>query len=127
MRLRSFTAFVSLLLVASCNVLPTTCTLIGCVDGVNVTFSRPLAAPFRVEALVQGSNPVVVDCPTANSCPGLSSAFLAVVADEMTIRVTTPSGTVTQQVSPRYEAVYPNGRSCGAGCEQAEVTITLPG
>ncbi|HEU4561161.1 MAG TPA: hypothetical protein VFS20_25135 [Longimicrobium sp.] len=126
MRLPSATALVSLLLLGSCNVLPTTCTLIGCTDGVNVTFNRQAAAPFRVEALVPGSEPVVFDCPTANSCTG-SSAFLAVVADEMTIRVTTPSGTVTQQVRPQYKAMYPNGRDCGAVCKQAEVTIELPG
>lgn len=127
MRLPSFTALVGLLLLASCNVLPTTCTLIGCSNGVNVRFNRQPAAPFRVEALVQGSNPVVVDCPTANSCAGAESVFLEVFAAEMTILVTTPSGTVTQQVRPQYQRMYPNGRSCGPVCEQAEVTIQLPG
>jgi hypothetical protein len=125
MRLRSYTAFVGLLLLASCNVLPTACTLMGCTSGVNVTFNRQ-PGPYRVEALVEGSPPVVFECAPASACTSVSSAFLPVVADEVTIRVTTPSGTVTQQVRPEYEPMYPNGRSCGAVCEQASVTIQLP-
>ena len=126
MRLRSYTAFVGLLLITSCNVLPTSCTLIGCTSGVNVTFSRQPAAPYRVEALVEGSAPVVFECSNASSCTGVGAVFLAVEAEEMTIRVTTPSGTVTQQVRPQYEPMYPNGRRCGPVCEQANVTIQFP-
>ena len=43
----------------------------------------------------------------------------------MTIRVTTSTGTRSQEFAPAYEDQYPNGRRCGAVCRQATVTFQL--
>jgi hypothetical protein len=46
----------------------------------------------------------------------------------VTVRVTTAAGTRVQEFTGvDYEPQYPNGRSCGAACEQAIVTVQLPG
>ena len=66
---------------------------------------------------------VAIDCADAATCELL---FPNLVAEQVTVRVILPQGTHTQQFEPRYEKLYPNGRRCGAACEQARVTIELP-
>jgi hypothetical protein len=105
---------------------PFACTDVGCDDALVVNFDRPPTSPLRVEAEVAGQNsPAVFDCPEAARCP--SVFFPGLVADQVTIRVTTSAGTTTQQFRPQYTQQYPNGRACGAVCRQASVTVRLPG
>lgn len=102
----------------------TSCTLIGCDDGLSVQFSRPPVGAFRVEATVL-NDPVVaaIDCADAATC---MVRFPDLVAEHVTLRLITSEGTVTQQFQPRYEDVRPNGPRCGPACRQATVTLQLP-
>jgi hypothetical protein len=124
MRIRSllFSALAALL--AGC--IPTgACTLIGCFDGLSVQFSRPPAGPFRVEATVPNGPPVQsIECADASTCELI---FRDLVAEQVTLRLITAEGTLTQSFQPRYEDLYPNGRRCGPSCRQATVTFPLPG
>jgi hypothetical protein len=43
----------------------------------------------------------------------------------VTVVVTAGGVTSTQEFTPRYETVYPNGRGCPGRCEQATVTVQL--
>jgi hypothetical protein len=124
MRIRSLLFGATAALLAGCTPLGT-CTLIGCDDGLSVRFSRPPAGAFRLEATVP-SDPTVqaIDCTDASTCLLM---FPDLVAEQVTLRLITAQGTVTQQVQPRYEDVYPNGRGCGPACRQATVTFQLPG
>ncbi|WP_420130168.1 hypothetical protein [Longimicrobium sp.] len=124
MRIRSllFSALAALL--AGC--IPTgACTLIGCFDGLSVEFSRPPAGPFRIEATVANGTAVQpIECTDASSC---DLTFRDLIAEQVTLRLTTAEGTLTQSFQPRYEDLYPNGRRCGPSCRQATVTFQLPG
>jgi hypothetical protein len=124
MRLTSVIPATAVLLLASCNPLAYDCTLMACQDGLNVRFDRAPAGAYRVEAFAGDSpNPQVFDCTDATMCP--TATFSGLVADRVTIRVTTAGATYTQEFSPRYETVYPNGRKCGGRCSQATVTVQL--
>jgi hypothetical protein len=124
MRIRSLLFSATAALLASCTPFGA-CTLIGCEDGLSVRFSRPPAGAFRVEATVPNDPAVLaIDCTDAASCPLM---FPDLVAERVTLRLTTAEGTITQQFQPRYENVYPNGRACGGACRQATVTLQLPG
>jgi hypothetical protein len=124
MRIRSLLLSATAALLAGC--LPTgACTLIGCHDGLSVQLSRPPAGAFRLEATVPDDPTVqAIDCADAATCLLM---FPDLVAEQVTLRLITGQGTVTQQVQPRYENLYPNGRRCGPSCRQATVTLQLPG
>lgn len=123
MRTRSLLFSATAALLAGC--IPSgACTLIGCEDGLSVRFSRPPAGAFRVVATVPGGLAVQpIDCADASTCLLM---FPGLVAGEVTLRLVTAQGTLTQQFQPRYQDVYPNGRRCGPACRQATVTIQLP-
>jgi hypothetical protein len=120
MRIRSLLFSATAALLTSCTPFGA-CTLIGCDNGLSVRFSQPPIGAFRVEATVP--NDPTVDCADAASCPLM---FPGLVAEQVTLRLTTAEGTITQQFEPRYENVYPNGRGCGPACRQATVTLQLP-
>lgn len=123
MRIRSLLFSATAALLAGCTPFGA-CTLIGCDDGLSVRFSRPPTGAFRVEATVPNDATVVsIDCADAATCLLM---FPGLVADQVTLRLITPQGAVTQQFQPRYEDVYPNGRRCGPACRQATVTFQLP-
>jgi hypothetical protein len=126
MRLTSAIPATAVLLLASCNPLAYDCTLMACQNGLNVHFDRVPAGAYRMEAFVgESPNPQVFDCADPTMCP--MAYFSGLVADRVTIRVTTAGATYTQEFSPRYETVYPNGRACPGRCSQATVTVQLPG
>jgi hypothetical protein len=123
MRIRSLLISATAALLAGC--IPTgACTLIGCFDGLSVRFSRAPTGPFRIEATVpNGSAVQPIDCADASNCELI---FRDLVAEQVTLRLITAAGTITQQFEPRYENLYPNGRRCGPSCRQATVTLQLP-
>lgn len=123
MRVRSLLFSATAALVAGCNPFGA-CTLIGCDDGLSVQFSRAPVGAFRIEATVPNEPAVVaIDCVDATNCLLM---FPGLVAEQVTLRLITSEGTVTQEFEPRYDDVYPNGRRCGPACRQATVTIQLP-
>ena len=123
MRIRSLLFSATVALLAGCTPFGA-CTLIGCDDGLSVRFSRPPAGAFRIEATVPNDPAVVaIDCVNATSC---TLMFPGLVAEQVTLRLITAQGTVTQQFQPRYEDLHPNGRRCGPACRQATVTFQLP-
>ena len=123
MRIRSLLFSATAALLASCNPFGA-CTLIGCDDGLLVQFNRPPAGAFRIEATVPNDPGIVaIECADAASCPLM---FSGLVAEQVTLRLITAQGTVTQQFQPRYQEVHPNGRGCGPECRQATVTFQLP-
>lgn len=124
MRIRTALYVFAAAALAGCNPV-IACTLIGCYDGLNVVFDREPAGPYTVEAIVPNDpTRYVVEC-TANTCPPVT--FPELMAERVTIRVTTAAGTRTQEFQPNYENQYPNGRRCGAACRNATVTMQLPG
>ena len=123
MRIRSLLLSATVALLAGCTPIGS-CTLIGCDDGLSVQFSRPPEGAFRIEVTVPNDPTVVaIDCADAAACPLM---FPGLVADQVTLRLITAQGTVTQQFQPRYQDVHPNGRRCGPACRQATVIFQLP-
>lgn len=111
-------------LLAGCQSITHACTLAACTDALNVRFDRLPTGPYRVEAFADGSpNGQVFDCADPALCQG--AFFTGMKASRVTLHVTTGGVTYTQDFTPVYQAVYPNGRSCPGRCQQATVTIDL--
>lgn len=122
MRLTPILRVTAAVLLAGCN--PLVCTDIGCIDSLQVRFDRAPVGAYRVEVVAgAGAEPAVFECGATESCP--VAYFEGVTAERVTVRVTTAAGTRTQEFSPRYERQYPNGRLCGAACQQATITFSL--
>jgi hypothetical protein len=125
MRSTSLIHATAALLLASCNPLTQSCTLIGCHDGLVVELGSTTTGPIRVEAWSElRIAPQVFECAAGDPCP--SAVFPDFQGHNVTVRVTTAAGVRTQEFTGvAYEPQYPNGRRCGAACEQAIVTVQL--
>jgi hypothetical protein len=125
MRFTSLVQATAAVLLASCNPISMSCTLIGCADGLAVQFSTAPTGAYRVEAWSESTTgPQVFECAAGETCePVLFREFRG---RNVTVRVTTAAGTRTQEFTGvEYEKLYPNGRRCGAACEQASVTVQM--
>jgi hypothetical protein len=113
------------LLLASCNPLTQSCTLIGCHNGLQVNFSSALTGAYKVEAWSElRIAPQVIECAAGQTCAPVF--FVDFAGEDVTVRVTTGGEVHTQAFeNVDYEPQYPNGRNCGAVCEQASVTVQL--
>ena len=114
------------LLLASCN--PITgggCTLIGCYDGLVVELPASTVGPVRVEAWSElRIAPQIFECVAGEVCQ--YAVFPDFQGQNVTVRVTTDAGVHTQEFTGvEYEPQYPNGRRCGAVCEQAILTVQM--
>lgn len=124
MRSASMLRGLAVVLLAACNPVVQMCTEMGCDDALVVRFDRAPAGAYRVEAITApGAAPAVFECGAGETCP--AAYFPGLVAERVTIRVTTSAGVRTQEFTPDYEPEYPNGRSCPAACQQATVTVQL--
>jgi hypothetical protein len=132
---------------------PRGCTLIGCVNGLSVQFSRPLreAGSYTVTMDLDGER---ITCETAlpfASCSGGSPCSSSKVILEQSgcalppsaheilgLRVTSVARTVSLRIdrdggeiasesfTPSYARSAPNGEGCGPICEQASATLSIP-
>jgi hypothetical protein len=124
MRITPLIKAAAVVLLAGCQTITHACTLAACSDALNVEFSRTPTGPFRVEAFADGSpNGQVFDCAGPSQCR--EAYFTGMKASRVTIKVTVDGTTTTQEFTPRYETVYPNGRDCPGRCQQATVTVTI--
>lgn len=113
------------MLLAGCNAIALACTEIGCDNGLVVRFNTAPTGAYTVEAWSElRIAPQVFECAAGQTCPVVF--FSGFAGQDVTVRVTTAAGVRTQTFDDvDYEPVYPNGRRCGAACEQAEVTVQL--
>jgi hypothetical protein len=104
-----------------------TCTLIACVSGLTVTFSRVPTAPYHIEARTAdgGGGMFVYDCPDISRCSP-SPLLEGYLPGSAVFTVTYQGRTASTTVSPDYTQVTPNGRDCGPSCTQGKVALTLP-
>jgi hypothetical protein len=121
--MRAFVAAL-LLLTLGCD-LAVSCTLIGCSNGLSVSFDSAPTTGFRIEITSPGSAAKhVIDCPDPARCGPLT--FDDFMPHTATITVTTSTGSRTFTRTPEYTEVSPNGERCGPTCRQATVTVSLP-
>lgn len=125
MRFTSAVQATAALLLASCNPLTQSCTLIGCHNGLQVNFSSAPTGAYRVEAWSElRIAPQVIECAAGQTCGPVF--FVDFAGEDVTVRVTAGGEVRTQTFEDvEYEPQYPNGRDCGAVCEQASVTFQL--
>lgn len=125
MRIRSVLHATTLVLLASCNPITQSCTLIGCENGLAVRLSGTPAGAYRVEAWSElRVAPQVFECGAGQTCTGIF--FAGFQGSDVVVRVTSAAGVKTQAFpGVEYETLYPNGRRCGGACEQATVTVQL--
>ncbi len=117
----------TLALAASCSYsdnIPVPCTLIGCTDGLTVQIEGTLPTAFVLEAVAPAGPPVIVECPDSALCG--SNIFLeGFTPEEVTIRLSFDSDSVSETFNPFYETYLPNGPDCPPECLVASVTVLL--
>lgn len=124
-RLMSLTVL-SLLL--GCSTADKACTLIGCNDGLSVTFKGSPPENFTLRLKADGQADINV------TCPGGSTQFTC-LPDRVMINNYTPTQvdvtytagdkTLTRSFTPSYTSSEPNGPGCGPVCRQASVELDL--
>ena len=113
------------------------CTLIGCLDGVIV---RPVDADGErlmtyTATLTIGQRSTTFRCPTESGValppgtPFCSAGEVFVEAaptvDEGHLQIDAAEGRFDAPVDLDFEPQFPNGRSCGQVCSQAELRIRI--
>jgi len=104
--------------------LPVVCTDAGCFDGLTVQIEGTLPTAFVLEAVAPAGPPVIVECPDSAMCG--SNIFLeGFTPEEVTIRLSFDSDSVSETFNPFYETNQPNGPDCPPECLVASVTVLL--
>ncbi|MFO0626182.1 MAG: hypothetical protein U0325_11250 [Polyangiales bacterium] len=100
------------------------CTLIGCADGVDITWSG--ASSQDRGTLVADGVTYAFDCAAAPSstvwCTS-TGVRLQRTPTALRVDVVTPSGARSGTFSPRYTTSRPNGPDCDPVCRGATVTV----
>lgn len=98
------------------------CTLIGCGPTV-IVHVEGLEEAGELSALlhVEGEDAVRLVCFDNTEC----ELPIQLHPREFTVTIEAGDTTHTRSFSPTYQTSYPNGRSCGPQCRQAEVTFTV--
>jgi hypothetical protein len=107
----------------------TSCTLIGCSNGLRIEFNAPPTSPFRLEASSSfaGGPAYVFECTNVSVCNAQAVFFKDYLPATTKITLTTVAGTTTVDVTPAYSEFQPNGSRCGPTCTVATVQIHYPG
>ncbi len=132
---RHLIALLSLAMLAACSggslfgSGPKMCTLIGCLNGVQVQLAQPVVGAYRVELFANATDPQplrTVDCAGSNC--GAYIVFGNISLTSAVVRVTSSRGVrTTQFASIVYTSTpNPNGPDCGPPCKQATVTADVP-
>jgi hypothetical protein len=111
-------------ILASCEGIlpPRSCTLIGCSDGLSVQLVDLPPGAYTLEVVLTGGETHTVECAQASDCP-THVFFPGVTAEELTLRLTTTTGSRVEVHPVVYTRQQPNGRSCPPVCWQAELTM----
>ncbi len=99
------------------------CTLIGCVDGVQVNWSGASSAD-RGKLTADGVT-VNFDCAASSAeytCNPAGILFRGRPA-RLSVEVTSAAGTRTASFTPQYVQSRPNGPGCDPVCNNATVTV----
>jgi len=124
-------AAAGLLVVTGCagDLLVGGCTLIGCMNGLSIAFSRIPNEAYTVQLLVEGEAPREVRCPDPSRCSGPAFFLENTLPTVATVVVTTAAGEARQEVRPMYTINRPNGRGCNPVCRNGTATFTasIPG
>jgi hypothetical protein len=101
------------------------CTLIGCTDGLRLTFDAPPPQGTVVEIVHFDAPPWRVECGVDTNC-AVGIFFSDFTPSDLTVRVVTPGGEVTESYQPTYQEHRPNGEGCGPECLNATILVALP-
>ena len=100
------------------------CTLIGCSDGIQITFTGNVPIGGRVLASADGQPPRIFNCLTAQPC---SFAFFNdFTPARVSITVESAAGNTTRTFTPTYRKEQPNGEGCSPTCLIAQIEMQIP-
>ena len=102
------------------------CTLIGCDDGITVTFDAPPPHGTLVELDGSSGVPWRVECGVDWNCDA-GIFFSDFTPDHISVRVVTPAGEAMESFQLTYQEFQPNGDGCPPTCRTATVAMGLPG
>jgi hypothetical protein len=99
------------------------CELVGCTGGLWVQLEGSLPDSFTVEVLVEEN--VLRAQHFANAGDDRGAFFRDFYPEEVTIRVSWATASVTASAQPDYRKWRPNGPDCPPECRMAEVVVDL--
>lgn len=110
-------------LIASCDSISgPICTQRDCQNGLSVVLSEPPTGAYTLEVLELGQEPRSFECALDTGCPD-RMFFASVSAPQVTVRLTTSSGTRSEIFQLTYTPFQPNGPGCSPICFIADVTF----
>jgi hypothetical protein len=118
-------AAAGLTLAMACDHFGAACTLIGCLNALEIKFDRPAAFPYQVELTTSEGARHIHNCASATVCPTTGVAFWDLKPSSAVVKVTTPTGTTTTTVQPTYTTSRPNGPNCGPECVTGSATVPI--
>lgn len=104
------------------------CTLVGCVDGLNISFKGTLPATFSLKLKESGKADLTLACPGGSSqyvCMPESVFVSNYTPAEVEVSYTAGDKTVTKSFKPTYASASPNGPKCGPACKQGKVELEI--
>ena len=99
------------------------CTLLPCFNGLSIILNRAPDAGTVVLVEAPALAPRTVDCDVEICWPRIHLAD--VFTDEVSVRVSSPTDTISGDYALNYTTTEPNGHGCGT-CTSAELQIVIP-
>jgi hypothetical protein len=106
---------------SSCDDPVQACTLIGCIDGLEIVLTGSVPDSVTVEATASGGETRTAECVRSDGC--VYVAFEGFHPEEVTVRVAWDSGTIAVTLEPAYTVSQPNGPDCPPICRYSRVVI----
>ncbi len=112
----------ALLLMVGCAPFEPGCPSVGCLDGLSVELVDPEPGPFRLEVHLPDGAMRIEECAESQS-PSCYTRFFfeGVVAEEVTLRLTTATRTIVEVHRPDYSRKPSEAASAGASPMSAGV------
>jgi hypothetical protein len=99
------------------------CTLLPCFDGLLINLDRSPDAGTMIEVTPLGAAPISIACDVDVCWPLLH--LPNVVAQQVTVSVTSSLGAASSEFNLNYVTSEPNGRGCGM-CTNAGIVVSVP-
>lgn len=119
-------ALLAVLALVGCAPFEPGCPPVGCLDGLIVELVDREPGPFRLEVHLPDGTTHMEECAESRS-PSCRTMFFfeGVVAEEVTLRLTTATQTIVEVHRPDYSRKPGGFGGCQISCRQAHIAINM--
>ncbi len=113
---------------------PQMCTLMACVDTLEIRVINPPALPYWVTVRADGQEFLIAceeeteasEAPLGMDCENGVFTLFEFSPEQVSVEIGWAAGGVTFEVAPDYENFRPNGPGCDPECRSGVATVELP-